>query len=618
MQVTETRKRMLDAEHPDTLSDIQNLANTYAKQGRWKEAEELFVQVIEVRKKMQGVEHLDTLTDMANLALAFWNLGQWKEAEELGVQIIEKSSRVLGIQHRFTLTAKANLAATFWKQGRWRVAKELFIQIMEPSSRVFGTEHPDTLTLIANSALAHRSQGQWKEAEELFIRVIEVRKRVIGTGHLDTLIDMNNLAHTYHQQGRTEEASQLMDHVVRTSTATIGANHSITLASSRSLNVWTAFLPLDTSKDEIRLLKLFSPAGGNGPKSTLIHTSLSNAPAYDALSYSWQEPTAVWAGELERNGILLVDNKAIKIGRNLEAFLQHLRAFKEKQPREYLWIDSICINQDDIQERGHQVLRMREIYQKAVIVLVWLGPPYADSERAVDLIWELGERRRALRANMKQRVEAAKLPLEPWRTGQDTAWLKDSLKTKEKRREMTALLDLLERPWWHRTWIIQEVVLDKTLVILCGDDYIDPVIFSSALNLLRENWPWLVDFLNEVGINVYHPLCLNTARQPFFLRRMRIRHGLPYVLGLLTSTRNSLATGDQDKLYGILGIACDASRICPSPDYTMTAVEVFKRFTASMIEVRKIIDVLCLAGGIESNPAYPTWCPYFSPTRERS
>jgi hypothetical protein len=492
MQVTETTKRVLDAEHPDTLSDIQNLANTYAKQGRWKEAEELFIQVIEARKKVQGVEHLDTLTDMANLALTFWNLGQWKEAEELGVQVIEKSSRVLGIEHRFTLTAKANLAATFWKQGRWRVDKELFIQVMEPSSRVFGTEHPDTLSLIANSASAYRSQGQWKEAEELFMRVIEVRKRVLGTGHLDTLTDMNNLAHTYHQQDRTEEASQLMEHVVKTSTATIGANHPTTLTSARSLNVWTAFLPytympLDTSKDEIRLLKLFSSAGGHGPKSTLIHTSLSNAPAYDALSYSWQEPTAVWAGELERNGILLVDNKAIKIGRNLEAFLQHLSAFKEKQPREYLWIDSICINQDDMQEHGHQVLRMQDIYQKAFMVLVWLGPPYADSERAIDLLYELSERRRAFRANMKQPVEAIKLSLEPWWTEKDTAWLKDYLKTKEKRREMTALLDLLERSWWHRTWIIQEVVLAKTLVILCGDDHIDPVIFYSALDILHEN-----------------------------------------------------------------------------------------------------------------------------------
>jgi hypothetical protein len=50
----------------------------------------------------------------------------------------------------------------------------------------------------------------------------------------------------------------------------------------------------------------------------------------------------------------------------------------------------------------------------------------------------------------------------------------------------------------------------------------------------------------------------------------------------------------------------------------MTAVEVLKRFTTSMIEVHENLDVLCLAGGIESDPAYPTWCPYFSPTRERS
>jgi tetratricopeptide (TPR) repeat protein len=627
VQIMETRKRVLGIEHPDTLTSMANLASIFWNQGQWKGAEELFVQVIEVRKKVLGVEHPSTLTIMAKLALTFWNQGMWKEAEKLGVQVMEPSSRVLGKEHPVTLTAIANLASTYRNQGRWKEAEELFIQVMEPSSRVLGKDHPDTLTIIANLASIHRSQGQWKEAEELEVQVIETRKRVLGAEHLDTLTSMNNLAHTFHKEGRNEEAAELIEHVVKTLTATIGANHPITLASSRSLKVWTAFLPytympLDTSNDEIRLLKLFSPTEADGPRGTLIHTSLSNAPAYDALSYAWQEPTAVSDGELESNGILLVDNKAMKIGRNLEAFLQHFHALKQEQPREYIWIDSICINQNDMQERGRQVLRMREIYQKAFLVLVWLGPSHADNELAVDLLWELGERRmtnrQAFAANMKQPIEAGKLPPEAWWTEQDTAWLKDGLKTEGKRREMTALLDLLERAWWHRTWIIQEVFLAKTLVILCGDDHIEYAVFSGALYVLKSNWPWLVDFLNEVGIDIHHPISINTARQPFFLRSKRRFRGFPETLGVLTSTRNSLATDDRDKLYGILSIACDASKICPSPDYTITAVEVFKRFTASMIEVHENLDVLCLAGGIESDPTYPTWCPYFSPTRERS
>ena len=69
----ETRKRVLGAEHLDTLTSMANLASTFWNQRRWKEAEELFVQVIETRKRVLGAEHLDTLTSIANLASTFWN-----------------------------------------------------------------------------------------------------------------------------------------------------------------------------------------------------------------------------------------------------------------------------------------------------------------------------------------------------------------------------------------------------------------------------------------------------------------------------------------------------------------------------------------------------------------
>ena len=67
-QVVETQKRVLDAEHPDMLASIVNLASTYRNQGRWKEAEELDVQVVETCKRVLSAEHPDTLVSMTNLA----------------------------------------------------------------------------------------------------------------------------------------------------------------------------------------------------------------------------------------------------------------------------------------------------------------------------------------------------------------------------------------------------------------------------------------------------------------------------------------------------------------------------------------------------------------------
>jgi hypothetical protein len=59
---------VLGEEHPSTLTSMANLASTYRNQGRWKEAEELFVQVMETRKRVLGEEHPSTMTSMNNLA----------------------------------------------------------------------------------------------------------------------------------------------------------------------------------------------------------------------------------------------------------------------------------------------------------------------------------------------------------------------------------------------------------------------------------------------------------------------------------------------------------------------------------------------------------------------
>jgi hypothetical protein len=75
---------------PNTLLNvsIDNLGSTYRNQGRWKEAEDLFVQVMETRKRVLRQEHPSTLTSIANLASIFSNQGRWKEAEDLFVQVI--------------------------------------------------------------------------------------------------------------------------------------------------------------------------------------------------------------------------------------------------------------------------------------------------------------------------------------------------------------------------------------------------------------------------------------------------------------------------------------------------------------------------------------------------
>ncbi|KAK3368554.1 hypothetical protein B0H63DRAFT_77770 [Podospora didyma] len=235
VQVMEMSKTKLGADHPSTLTSMANLASTYKNQGRWEEAEGLFVQVMETSKTKLGADHPSTLTSMANLASTFWNQGRWEEAEGLEVQVMEMSKTKLGADHPSTLTSMANLASTFWNQGRWEEAEGLFVQVMEMSKTKLGADHPSTLTSMANLASTYRNQGRWEEAEGLEVQVMEMSKTKLGADHPSTLTSMANLASTFWNQGRWEEAEGLFVQVMETSKTKLGADHPDTLTSMANL-----------------------------------------------------------------------------------------------------------------------------------------------------------------------------------------------------------------------------------------------------------------------------------------------------------------------------------------------------------------------------------------------
>ena len=75
---------------------FRSLASTYRIQGRWNEAENLEVQVMYMRKKLLGAEHPDTLMGMANLASTYRHQGRWNEAEQLDVEVMVLRKKLLG------------------------------------------------------------------------------------------------------------------------------------------------------------------------------------------------------------------------------------------------------------------------------------------------------------------------------------------------------------------------------------------------------------------------------------------------------------------------------------------------------------------------------------------
>ncbi|RGP69012.1 kinesin light chain 3 [Fusarium sporotrichioides] len=209
VEVMETRKAKLGADHPDTLTSMNNLALTYSYQGRWEEAETIQVEVLETHKAKLGVDHPSTLTSMANLASTYSDQGRWEEAETLQVEVLETHKAKLGVDYRDTLTSMNNLASTYSDQGRWEEAEELEVEVLKTHKAKLGVDHPSTLTSMANLASTYSDQGRWEEAEELEVEVLKTHKAKLGVDHPSTLASMANLALTFSKKGWWEEAEEL-------------------------------------------------------------------------------------------------------------------------------------------------------------------------------------------------------------------------------------------------------------------------------------------------------------------------------------------------------------------------------------------------------------------------
>lgn len=121
------------------------------------------------------------------------------------------------------------------------------------------------------------------------------------------------------------------------------------------------YTTLDEERREIRLLQLL-PGKDNDVLECRLFISAGRQEKYEALSYVWGDPTATET--------ILVNGTRCHVGQNLMQALQHLR--QAEHPR-LLWVDALCINQNDIEERAKQVQIMGEIYGNAYRTVVWLG-----------------------------------------------------------------------------------------------------------------------------------------------------------------------------------------------------------------------------------------------------
>jgi hypothetical protein len=213
------------------------------------------------------------------------------------------------------------------------------------------------------------------------------------------------------------------------------------------------YQPLTTG-DAFRLVVLQPGQLGDDIHCRLLDTARSQKPSYEGLSYTW--------GSIDCPHELHINGKAMTCGENLWQALQHLRS---PDVERVLWVDAICIDQNNKFERTHQVNQMRDIYSHAMTVLIWLGPKTESSGIAMEWIEELSLR--------KQKS----LGLQEQLSGFPTAQI-----TNRQTQRWQALSELCRREYWRRVWIVQEVILARRIIIHCGGSKARWLGFTKLIN----------------------------------------------------------------------------------------------------------------------------------------
>lgn len=96
--------------------------------------------------------------------------GRWEEAEQLYLQVLDRRKEKLGTNHLDTLATMHNLADTYGAQGRWEEAEKLALQVLDGRKAKLGTNHPQTLSTMHMLAFIHESkQDKLKEAAAIYV-----------------------------------------------------------------------------------------------------------------------------------------------------------------------------------------------------------------------------------------------------------------------------------------------------------------------------------------------------------------------------------------------------------------------------------------------------------------
>ncbi|RYO85568.1 hypothetical protein DL762_005133 [Monosporascus cannonballus] len=388
------------------------------------------------------------------------------------------------------------------------------------------------------------------------------------------------------------------------------------------------YLPLDPERREIRILTL-QPGGFEEPLRCSITTAdLDTSPVYNALSYVWGAPSS---SNIPGNTVLL-DGHPFPVTTNLLMALRHLRP-PAGAGATALWVDAVCINQQDLDERRHQVTMMRDIYASAERVIIWLGEEDAETD-VLDSLPLLAAQSRHQGVDPKRDQHLVDL----------------------MRRCTGFFFGLaVRRPWFSRVWIIQELAMARQdPLVVCGRKSVPWSTLMKAWSFLARATFTEIGMVRRKGpqggsrrlpggdltgedpeetgggdIEVLAMIKIDVLDDLYTTIRSQ---GGESLRKLLMISRSSEATDPRDRIYALLGLlkpdALEAhSEDAIIVDYRKTASEVYTDAMAYIFaqgDGPYFLSYVFLPGvsapaphipGLPSmakQPDLPSWVPDFS------
>jgi hypothetical protein len=303
-------------------------------------------------------------------------------------------------------------------------------------------------------------------------------------------------------------------------------------------------------------------------------------PQYEALSYTWGSSAHSETVYVGPNGAAGKFDGTMQIWQNLACALKYLRYVD--QPRT-LWVDAVCINQQDDVEKNTQVKLMGRIYSLASRVIAWLGPEGHDSKHALLVLQHLGKQIEYSQGWIFRSPDAT-----------EPDWWNRVFHLPYEERTWSAITSLISRSWFGRLWVLQEIQLaNQHTIVMCGKDIISWSHLRRAILRLKAQPRLPLDIFKSIRRASTVAQNLSDLTFPRLVMKVLNHH----------------CCNPRDKLYGILSLAPASLADKIQPDYSLSVSHVYK--DAFLVHLRLVqrLDLFQFCSLAETRNFRPSWVP---------